>query len=88
MDDSVEVPLRKRLLRYVILGVALGIVAVVVTYFGVDYEMSKNCRSKSDPSVYGIEHCVRPKPKPRPKAGASLRTAFYASGWCSLPTGR
>ena len=66
-EDDLE-PHWKRWFRYTIMGLILGAAALAAAASGVDHQQSIHCRSKSDPSVYGVEFCIPPVTKPSAKS--------------------
>src|SRR3989338_11345586 len=62
--------------RLLLPGIVTALVAIVLVLasiaWGIDHEMSINCRSKSDPKVYGVEFCVPPATRrPAPTTGGA-----------------
>ena len=51
----------------VFLSVSIALVAAFVTW-GVYDSISLHCRSKTDPSVSGVEFCIRPATQPSAKS--------------------
>jgi hypothetical protein len=64
-----EPSLLQTILMYTVLGVVLTFAALAVAHYGIDYEMSRNCRSKTSPERYGVEYCVKPHVNPGKKPG-------------------
>ena len=71
-DGQEEISLARQIARYVVLGVILMVLGTIVTYLGVNDLMSKNCRSKNNPAVYGQQYCVPPqRASPTRKSGTN-----------------
>lgn len=76
-EERQEPTFRQKLLQHIVLGTILITAALAVAYCGVDYEMSKNCRSTTDPSIYGQQYCILPQNRPRPPKPRSSFTFIF-----------
>ncbi len=78
---------RKQLLRGAIVGLTLTSLTFAVIAWGVDHLMSLNCRSKSDPKVYGVEFCIPPVAKPSAKKAEGPALCPRSVFDCPVPHG-